>query len=89
MSPDGTQRAAIASDFNRITRGGVESVAGGTERRAPPILIQALGPAAGSYRQIFLNGSGDIAVYRTVLVILAWPRKCWSRRVSMPFAARV
>jgi hypothetical protein len=39
-------------------------------------------------RQISLNGSGLIAVYRTVLVMLAWPRKCWSRRVSIPRAAR-
>ena len=35
-------------------------------------------------RQISLNGSGDIAVYFTVLVIEACPKKCCRRRVSMP-----
>ena len=39
-------------------------------------------------RQISLNGSGDMAVYRTVFVIEACPRKCWSRRVSIPRFAR-
>ena len=41
-----------------------------------------------AYRQISLNGSELMAVYFTVLVIEAWPRKCCKRRVSMPFAAR-
>jgi hypothetical protein len=40
-----------------------------------------------AYRHTSLNGSGDIAVYLTVFVIEAWPRKCWSRRVSMPLFA--
>jgi hypothetical protein len=38
-------------------------------------------------RQISLNGSGLIAVYLTVFVIEAWPRKCCSRLVSIPLAA--
>jgi hypothetical protein len=47
------------------------------------VAVGALALALGGFvgvltheRQMSLNGSGLIAVYRTVLVILAWPRKC-------------
>jgi hypothetical protein len=40
-----------------------------------------------TYRQTSLNGSGLIAVYLTVFVIEACPRKCWRRLVSIPLRA--
>jgi hypothetical protein len=60
-----------------------------TAEQAPSrkVMRRAAAATASSQRQISLNGSGDIAVYLTVLVILACPRKCWSRRVSIPLAA--
>jgi hypothetical protein len=36
--------------------------------------LKAVTLAVAQSRQMSLNGSGDIAVYRTVLVMLAWPR---------------
>ncbi len=38
--------------------------------------IRLTGLMAAHERQMSLNGSGDMAVYRTVLVMLAWPGKC-------------
>jgi hypothetical protein len=40
-----------------------------------------------AYRQTSLNGSGLIAVYLSVFVIEACPRKCWRRLVSVPLLA--
>jgi hypothetical protein len=60
------------------------SVAGDTSFSASPASAARLRPALALH---ILKGSGDIAVYLTVLVMLAWPRKCCRRRVSIPLAA--